>query len=240
MTNHTIIWDFDGTILPIDPFDSEQALLAYRMSQTENPFGRLKKGYARAIIYADQRRRLRRTFKISYIRLLKGTPASVLDEVCRDLAAKISTADRSVLKRLKQDGYDMMVLSCGTADLSERVLRFAGLCDCFSLIEGNRFRFEADRIAGMDLRLPDPEDKLIMMQRLNLSPERTMAVGDGYTDLPLLNWAGMPVMIDRTGRNKKGFTANNFYFISSIPQIMTIIKKTNLGVASRKHFLKYY
>jgi phosphoserine phosphatase len=221
----TIIWDFDGTILPLAPFDSEQSLLLYRMNLREEPFGLLKKAYAKAIIYADRRERLRKTFKKSYIRFLKRTPSRVLDEVCRNLAEKISTADRKVFLKLKAAGYDMMVLSCGTADLSERVLKFAGLFDCFGRIEGNRFRFDADRIAGMRLRLPNPKDKLTMIKKLNLSPDQIMVVGDGYTDLPLLNWASIPVIIDRSGKKKKQFTSHNFYFISSIPEIMNIIEE---------------
>jgi phosphoserine phosphatase len=221
----TLVWDFDGTILPLAPFDSEQSLLLQRMNQAEQPFGLLKKAYVNAIIYADRRERLRKTFKMSYIRLLKGAPATVLDEVCRDLAEKILEADRKVFRKLKADGYDLLVLSCGTADLSERVLRFAGLIDCFSRIEGNRFEFEADRIAGMQLRMPNPKDKLKMIKKLNLSPDRTIVVGDGYTDLPLLNWASIPVIIDRSGKKKKQFTSHNFYFISSVPEIMNIIEE---------------
>jgi phosphoserine phosphatase len=223
MKKFTIIWDFDGTILPSTPFDSEQSLLMYRMNQPDKPFGWFKKGYTKAIIYADQRERLRKTFKRLYIQLLKGTTSSTLDEVCRSLAEKLSTPDRLTLKKLKNDGYRMIVLSCGSVDLSERILRFAGIEDCFDLIEGNRFQFDEDRIAGMHLRLPDPDDKLAMMNKLNLSPERTIVVGDGYTDLPLLNWSSIPVMIDRTGKKKKGFTSNNFHFITSTPEIMNII-----------------
>ena len=148
----------------------------------------------------------------------------MLDEVCQDLAGSISKADRKVFWKLKADGFDMRVLSCGTADLSERVLTFAGLSDCFSRIEGNRFRFEADRIAGMQLRLPNPEDKLNMIKKLNLSPDETIVVGDGYTDMPLLNWASIPVIIDPKGQKKKQFTSHHFYFISSIPEIMDIIE----------------
>ena len=225
MKKITIVWDFDGTILPHKPCDSEQSLLIHAMHRKQKPFGWLKKVYAKGIIYADQRERLRRTFKTSYIWLLKGTSSAALDRVCRDLAAKISTADRNVLRKLKEDEHDMMVLSCGTADLSERVLRFAGLSDCFSLIEGNRFQFADDHITGMELRLPDPTDKLQMMQRLNLSPDLTMVVGDGYTDLPLLNWSSIPVIIDRSGKKKKQFASQNFYFISSIPEILDIIEK---------------
>jgi len=78
----------------------------------------------------------------------------------------------------------------------------------------------------MQLRLPNPEDKLTMIKKLNLSPDRTIVAGDGYTDLPLLNWSSIPVMIDRTGKKKKGFTSHNFHFITSIPEIMNIIQKT--------------
>jgi phosphoserine phosphatase len=148
----------------------------------------------------------------------------VLDEVCRDLAEKIPTADCNVFWKLKADGYNMMVLSCGTVDLSERVLTFAGILDCFSRIEGNRFQFDADRIVGMQLRLPHPEDKLTMIKKLNLSPDKTMVVGDGYTDLPLLHWTSIPVIIDRSGQKKKQFTSHDFYFISSIPEIMNVIE----------------
>ena len=225
MQPFTIIWDFDGTLLPIEPFDSEQSLLVYRMSRAENPFGWFKKGYARAIIYADRREWFRKTFKTSYIRLLRGTPSSVLDEVCRRLAEKISTADRQTLRQLKADGHDMMVLSCGTADLSKRILRFAGLIDCFSLIEGNRFQFDKGRIAGMHLRLADPDDKLKLARKLNLSRRQTIVVGDGYTDLPLLKWSSVPVIIDRADRKKKEFAFQNFYFINSVPEIMNIIKQ---------------
>ena len=232
MKKLTIVWDFDGTILPHEPYDSEQSLLFHVMNRKQEPFGWLKKIYARAMIYADQHERLRKTFKTSYIRLLKGTSSAALDRVCQNLAEKISSADRNVFRKLKEDGYDMMVLSCGTADLSERVLRFAGLLNCFSLIEGNRFQFAGDRIDGMKLRLPHPADKLQMMQRLNLSPDLTMVVGDGYTDLPLLDWSAMPVLINRSGRKKKYFSTSNFYFITAIPQIVHIIEKLQIGAHS--------
>ena len=225
MKKFTIVWDFDGTILPSEPYDSEQSLLMHVMNQTHKPFSWLMKVYARAIIYADQHERLRRIFKTSYIQLLKGVSSGVIDEVCQSLAEKISTTDRRIFRQLKADGYHMVVLSCGTADLSERILKFAGLENCFNLIEGNRFQFEENRITGMQLRLPDPKDKLHMTRVLKLSPKDTMVIGDGYTDLPLLEWSALPVLIDRSGKKKKYFSDRNFYFISSIPELKNIIKK---------------
>jgi phosphoserine phosphatase len=58
-----------------------------------------------------------------------------------------------------------------------------------------------------------------------LSPDQTIVVGDGYTDLPLLKWSSIPVVMDRSGRKKKEFASHNFYFISSTAQIMNIIKE---------------
>jgi len=238
MKAFTIIWDFDGTILPLAPFDSEQSLLIHRMSQTEDPLGWFKKGYARAVIYADRREWFRKTFKKSYIRLLRGTPSSDLEAVCRQLADKISPADRQTLRKLKGAGHEMMVLSCGTADLSERILSFAGLVDCFCLIEGNRFQVAEGRIAGMHLRLADPDDKLKLAKRLNLSPRQTIVVGDGYTDLPLLKWSSMPILLDRTGRKKKEFGSHNFYFIRSVPEIMNFVKQLQTIVQRQDQCIK--
>jgi phosphoserine phosphatase len=69
------------------------------------------------------------------------------------------------------------------------------------------------------------EDKLTLIKKSNLSPDQTMVVGDGYTDLPLLRWTSIPVIIDRSGKKKKQFTSRDFYFISSIPEIMNIIEE---------------
>ena len=223
MKTFTIIWDFDGTLLPNDPYDSEQSLLMYKLYETEEKVPLFLHALTRLLIYADNRERLRKTFKRYYTWFLKGTSITELDRVSERLATKIPEADRHAIIRLKTQGHIMMVLSCGTADLSERVLKFAGLSDCFSLIEGNRFQFAEDRIVGMQLQLPDPDDKLKRVKLLKLSPERTIIVGDGYTDLPLLNWSSIPVMIDRTGKKKKRFTSHNFYFITSIPEIMNVV-----------------
>jgi len=223
MKTFTIIWDFDGTLLPNDPYDSEQSLLMYKLYETEEKVPLLLHALTRLLIYADNRERLRKTFKRYYTWFLNGTSITELDRVSERLATKIPEADRQAIIRLKTQGHIMMVFSCGTVDLSERVLKFAGLSDCFSLIEGNRFQFAEDRIVGMQLQLPDPDDKLKRVKLLKLSPERTIIVGDGYTDLPLLNWSSIPVMIDRTGKKKKRFTSHNFYFITSIPEIMNVV-----------------
>ena len=225
MKKYTIIWDFDGTIFPREPYDSEQSLLIHRLIQSKESISLFKRVLVRAIIYADMKERLRKTFKKLYIWFLKGTKIEALDIVAGLLAKKISEADRQTLLRLKEDGHNMMVISCGTADLSERILKIAGLDNCFSIIEGNRFQIDNDQITGMDSHVPNPEDKLKLIGSQGICPEESIAIGDGYTDFPLLDWAGIPVLIDRTGEKKERYAKKNYHYISSIPEIVEMIEK---------------
>jgi len=78
---------------------------------------------------------------------------------------------------------------------------------------------------GMDMFVPTPEDKLKVISAQGVFPEQSVVVGDGYTDLPLLDRAGLPVMIDRTGEKKDQFANKGYSFIYSICEIMELIEK---------------
>ena len=225
MRQHTIIWDFDGTILPTEPYDSEQSLLIHKLNEQKKEISLFKRWVAQAIIYADMKEWIGKYFKKYYIWVLKGTHTDTLDEVAKHLAEKISEKDRQTFFRLKANGHYMMIISCGTLDLSERILKVAGVDKCFELIEGNRFQIENNKIVGMDMFVPAPEDKLKLISAQGVFPEQSVVVGDGYTDLPLLDRAGLPVMIDRTGEKKDQFANKGYCFISSICEIMELIEK---------------
>jgi phosphoserine phosphatase len=223
MKSYTIIWDFDGTILPSEPYDSEQALLFYKVNREGGKIPFFKRLVARAIIYADMKEWLGESFKKYYLWVLRGTPIEILDRVAEDLAIKISEADRQTFLRLEGDGHDMMIISCGTLELIERILNLAGIGGCFKMISGNRFKLEKDQIAGMDFDILSPMDKIKEMNARGILPEQSIVIGDGYTDLPLLDWAGVPVLIDRTGEKREKYATKDYNFISSIPEIVDII-----------------
>jgi phosphoserine phosphatase len=223
MGTYSIIWDFDGTLLPNDPYDSEQSLMLYKIYETGNKIPIYVRALAHILIYADNKERLRGTFKQFYVRFMKGTPKSELDRVSEHLAAKISAADRKVIRVLKKQAQKMIVLSCGTADLSERVLKMAELDDCFDVIEGNRFTFENSCITGMTYAMNNPEDKIVFLQNNGFSPDNTIAVGDGYTDIPMLDWARISILLDRSGQKKAQFRHKKYHFISSIPEILELL-----------------
>jgi len=219
----TIIWDFDGTLLPLSPYDSEQTLMLYKLDETVPRPPYIVRAIARLLIGADRRQVLRKTFKRFYIRLMMGTPTAVMDQIGRRLSDRISSQDRQTIVRLQSDHYRMMVLSCGTADLSERTLTNAGLGDCFETIAGNRFKISQGLINGMTLHVPNPVDKVTWLTKKGISPDEVIAVGDGYTDLPLLDWAKISVLVDRTGKKRARYKHKNYRFISSTSEILDIL-----------------
>jgi phosphoserine phosphatase len=221
---YTIIWDFDGTLLPNDPYDSEQSLMMYKLYESGEKIPILIRTIARILLYADQKENLRKVFKKFYIWLMKGTSVDIFGPVCRRLADRISGADREALVRLAKEGHSMMVLSCGTANLSERTLENAGLAGCFAIIAGNRFEAINGRINGMTLHIPNPEDKVRFLVEQRIDPGRCVAVGDGYTDIPLLDWAKFSVLVDRTGKKQLKYAGKNYDFVQSLTEILDIVE----------------
>jgi len=224
MKTDTIIWDFDGTLLPLAPYDSEQTLMRYKLDETVPRPPCIVRAIARLLIGADRRQILRKTFKRFYIRLMMGTPTAVIDQIGRRLSDRIPHQDRQTIARLKTENYRMMVLSCGTADLSERTLTNAGLGDCFETIAGNRFKIRQGLINGMTLHVPNPVDKVGWLNKNGISPDETIAVGDGYTDIPLLDWAKISVLVDRTGQKQKKYAHKNYHFVQSLSEILNILE----------------
>jgi phosphoserine phosphatase len=226
METDTIIWDFDGTLLSPNPYDSEQTLMLYKLNEAAQRPPCFVRALARFLISADRQQMFRKTFKRFYIRLMSGTQIAAVDQIGRRLSGSISTEDRQTILRLKSENYRMLVLSCGTADLSERTLQNAGLEDCFENIVGNRFKISNGLIDGMALHVPNPVDKVKWVKKMGLSPANAIAVGDGYTDIPLLDWADIAVLVDRTGKKRRKYQHKDFRFISSISEILGVL---NLG-----------
>ena len=117
----------------------------------------------------------------------------------------------------------MIVLSCGTANLAENTLQKAGLAGCFESVAGNRFESENGKISTMTLHIPNPEDKVRYLARRNIDPGRCMAVGDGYTDIPMLDWAKFPVLLDRTGRKQTKYAGKSYRFVRSLHEVLDIL-----------------
>jgi phosphoserine phosphatase len=154
---------------------------------------------------------------------MTGTAVELFDPVGSRLAAKIANPDRQGLIQLTDQGYRMIVLSCGTANLAESTLEKAGVADCFEAIAGNRFESANGKISSMTLHIPNPEDKVRYLAELKIDPSKCMAIGDGYTDIPMLDWAKYPVLLDRTGRKQPKLAYKNYCFVRSLPEVFDLV-----------------
>ena len=58
---------------------------------------------------------------------------------------------------------------------------------------------------------------------MRIDPNDAIAVGDGYTDPPLLDWVKTPVMINRDGTKRVRYRANPYHFIRELPESLNIV-----------------
>jgi phosphoserine phosphatase len=75
----------------------------------------------------------------------------------------------------------------------------------------------------MTLHIPNPQDKVRYLTKRKIEPGRCIAVGDGYTDIPVLDWAKMSVLVDRTGRKQIKYAHKNYHFVRSLPEILDVM-----------------
>jgi phosphoserine phosphatase len=221
------VYDFDGTLLPMEPWDSEQELLLAWLESRRPPFLAWRRLYGRLVAEADRRGRLPRSFKRHYLRFVRGVPEAFLDRVAERLAGRISPEDRGALQALKSRGHRLLVASCGTADLSERVLAACGVLSCFEKVFSNRFVFQDGLVAGMRLEVPSGTRKRELMESLGIDPTVAVTVGDGATDLPLWEWSGVPVVVDRGGARHTRFGRGSYQVVPSTAGVLDIV--TRLG-----------
>jgi phosphoserine phosphatase len=128
------------------------------------------------------------------VALLKGLPASVIDEV---IAARIhpTPGGRTLVATMRAHGAYTCVVSGGFTAFTEGVAAMIG----FDAQRANTLLTDADGkltgevaepILGREAKL---EALIALRQRLHLQPAETLAVGDGANDIPMIEAAGLGV-----------------------------------------------
>jgi phosphoserine phosphatase len=127
------------------------------------------------------------------VALLKGLPVSVIDEVI-DKHITLTPGARALIATLRANGTYTCLVSGGFTLFTDRIAAMIG-CDearantlvvdgdkLMGLVQEPIFGRDSKRAALLDLRA-----------RLSLSPEQTMATGDGANDLAMIEEAGLGV-----------------------------------------------
>jgi phosphoserine phosphatase len=128
------------------------------------------------------------------VALLAGLPVSVLEEVMAH-RVRLTPGARALVATLRRDGVHTCLVTGGFTLFACR------LAETIGFHESRANRLEVDAAGHLTGRVLEPifgrEGKratlLELRRRLALSPDQTMAVGDGANDLAMLEAAGLGV-----------------------------------------------
>ncbi len=196
---YLIAFDFDGTLYPLLPYDSEQRLV---LAAARNR-GHLNRVRAKRMVLKDNEGKMRQgEFNRRYRDLLGGCTDSHIEEVAQDLSTLVDPAQFSLLKELS-DKADLAILSCGTENLIHRFLSLYKIEHHFFQVSGKSLHFNKGPKPDIKCTIGSPEGKRAEFVRLKKKYTRTIAVGDGPTDIPMLEEADLGLIIDWNGGEAK-------------------------------------
>jgi len=134
---YLIAFDFDGTLYPLRPYDSEQRLV---LSNAKGR-GHLNRVRAKRMVQKDLEGRMGLgEFNRRYQDMLGGCTPAQIDEVASDLYALVESKQFSLLEKLSSLA-DLAILSCGTENLIHAFLSKHALEHHFFLVSGKSLHF---------------------------------------------------------------------------------------------------
>jgi phosphoserine phosphatase len=163
-----VVFDFDGTLYPFRPYDSEQTLVLSH-AKTKGPLFRLR---ARLFVRADQRGAFNNPqFYKRYEKMIRDVDPVLLEKIA-----------------------DLAILSLGTENLAELFLEELGLRDEFFLIKAKRIHWKKNK-AYLQVNIGEAEGKRANLEALRETYENIVAIGDGPTDIPMLRAADLGLLL---------------------------------------------
>lgn len=126
------------------------------------------------------------------VALLKGLPASVLDEIRASL--RLTPGARTLLRTLQRLGYVAAVVSGGFLEVLEPLLKELDV----NYVAANRLEIENGLLTGRVLgEIVDRAGKARALERfageVGVPLEQTVAVGDGANDIDMISVAGLGI-----------------------------------------------
>ncbi len=125
----------------------------------------------------------------------------MIDEVADILLSSIGKREKEALLRLSQIS-DLGILTCGTENIAKAFLQKLGMEDSFSFIRGKRLVRNKEGNFHLFVDIAGPGDKALAVDSLREDYKTILAIGDGPTDIPMLEAAdyGMIVAWNRKNR----------------------------------------
>jgi phosphoserine phosphatase len=178
-----VAFDFDGTLS-----DSEMTvLLGERQGVAAEMADITERAMNDELSYADSLRRR--------AGLLEHLPEERAEEAYGEVTLRPGTA--ALLRRLDAYGHHVAILTGGFERGVQRALEAEGVADAVDTVVANRLPVRGGRLTG-EVEGPliegTKDDQLERLAAdLGIDMTRTVAVGDGANDLPMLEVAGLAV-----------------------------------------------
>ena len=217
-----IVWGFNGTIIPFLPYSdfcsSDHILVDYLRINDYLTFK--KKLLASYMLKTEKRTR------VHMGSLIKGQPSLILENVSKILSAKISEPVLEVLKKLRNDGFELYLASCSTDALIKGSLFYRnGYDKLFRSIIGNHVSSYSGEIMDYECLFRRGSDKIKFLEEtLRLKPDNTIVVGASQDDIPLLEWSRYPILVDASRIGWKRYDKKHFVFMESVSMVPDIIR----------------
>ncbi|WP_320121244.1 HAD family hydrolase [uncultured Sphaerochaeta sp.] len=193
------IFDFDGTLYPINSYDSEQLLILSAAKER----GVLFKKRGKHFIEQDLKGVFDDTsFHHRYEKLVKRATPAMIDEVAELLVSHIGEREKDALLELSHIS-DLGILTCGTENIAQAFLQKLGMEDSFSFIRGKRLVRNEEDIFHLLVDIAGPGDKALAVDSLREDYQTIIAIGDGPTDIPMLEAADYGMIVAWSRQNRQ-------------------------------------
>jgi len=126
------------------------------------------------------------------VSFLKGFPVSKIDEICATLP--LMNGAKEVITGLKEKGYKVVCFSGGFKNATDLYVEKLGLDSAFSNILHSKDGVLTGLVGG-EMMFNDSKGLMLsrLQKLLEVTPENTIAVGDGANDLSMFKYAAKRV-----------------------------------------------
>lgn len=216
-TGVCITFDFDGTLYPIAPYDSEQRLIL-EIAQHK---GRIFRNRAKRFIAQDLAGRVPHgSFHSRYARMVRTVKPDMVEQAAAKVAANLPLQDREAIRRMAEHA-DLIILSCGTENLIRAFLKQLELEHLFSAVRAKRLEWDEHGLTHLVADIKDPQGKAEAIQELRSCYGTIVAVGDGPTDVPMLHAADLGLIITWNRSTGKRYPFTTYATLSEVADHVT-------------------
>lgn len=190
-------FDFDGTLYPFAPYDSEELLMLLASRRR----GRLIQARAKRAVLKDMAGKSPlEEFDRNFLRYAKGTDGALLEEDVDIIIKPCAKEAYASLKTLSEHA-DIIVLSAGTTDLSRLFLKRFDVDQCITGYYGKHLLFDENgKMYGYTSEVPTTKAKADILKAFRPSYTKILACGDGLTDKYMLKEADLGILLRYDGK----------------------------------------